>query len=114
MRLAGYNKSMYFERGRFRMEERYGDIGTGGSAVVVGGVQYGLKQVFARWMMDVPEVWTIDGGTLSDGRHWIRFLDGDDRYIVAFEFDDDFEILSEMRVDSLAWEKDNFFISRTR
>ena len=61
-----------------------------------------------------PEVWTIDGGTLSDGLHWIRFLDGDDRYIVAFEFDDDFEILSEMRVDSIAWEKENFFISRTR
>ena len=61
-----------------------------------------------------PEVWTINGGTLSDGLHWIRFLDGDDRYIVAFEFDDDFEILSEMRVDSIAWEKENFFISRTR
>jgi hypothetical protein len=38
--------------------------------------------------------------------------DGDDRHIVAFEFDDDIEILSEMRVDPIAWEKENFFISR--
>lgn len=96
------------------MENRYGEPGTGSSTIVVRGVSHRLKQVLAKWMMDVPEIWTIDGGVLEDDRYWIRFLDADDRYIVVFEFNGDFDILSEMRVDSLAWEGRDFFISRTR
>lgn len=100
--------------GRDEMEKRYGRPGTGSDAVAVGPVRYRLKQILAKWMMDVPEVWTIDGGVLEDDRYWIRFLDADDRYFVVFEFDGSFAILSEMRVDSLAWEGDDFFKSRTR
>lgn len=100
--------------GRRRMEERYGEPGSGGARLVVRGEEYRLKQVLSKWMMDVPELWTIDGGGLGDDRYWIRCLDADDRYIVVFEFNGAFDILSEMRVDSLAWEGEDFFTSRTR
>lgn len=100
--------------GRDEMEKRYGAPGTGAHLVPVGGEPRRLKQILAKWMMDVPEVWTIDGGVLEEGRYWIRFLDADDRSIVVFEFDDAFDILFEMRVDSLAWEGEDFFKSRTR
>jgi hypothetical protein len=33
---------------------------------------------------------------------------------VVFEFNGDFDILSEMRVDSLEWEGEDFFGSRWR
>lgn len=100
--------------GRKRMEARYGEVGTGGATIVVKDSEYPLKRIFAKWMMDVPEVWTIDGGVLGKDRFWVRFLDADDRCVVVFEFDGDFEILSEMRVDSMAWEGEDFFTSRTR
>jgi hypothetical protein len=100
--------------GRRRMEDRYGEVGTGGATIAVEGVEYSLKRIFAKWMMDVPEVWTIDGGVLGGDRYWIRFLDADDRCMAVFEFDANFEILSEMRVDSMAWEGEDFFTSRTR
>lgn len=96
------------------MEDRYGEVGTGGSTIIVKGMEYRLKRIFSKWMMDVPEVWTIDGGILGEDRYWVRFLDADDRCMVVFEFDGNFEILSEMRVDSMAWEGEDFFISRTR
>ena len=49
---------------------------------------------------------------LGGDRDWIRFLDSDDRRYVVFEFDAGFDILSEMRADSLEWEGDDFFFSR--
>ncbi|MCL5885205.1 MAG: hypothetical protein M1377_07720 [Deltaproteobacteria bacterium] len=100
--------------GREEMERRYGRPGTGADTIPVGGVPCRLKKILAKWMMDVPEVWTIDGGVLEEGRYWIRFLDADDRCIVVFEFDGDYDILSEMRVDSMEWEGEDFFKSRTR
>lgn len=62
----------------------------------------------------VPEILTLEGGTLGEDRHWIRFIDKDDRTYVVFEFNGDFDILSEMRVDSLEWEGEDFFGSRWR
>jgi transposase InsO family protein len=100
--------------GKIRMVEKYGEIREGASTIAVRGKEYRFKQILARWMMDVPEVWTLDGGELGDDRYWIRVLDADDRCVVVFEFDGEFGILSEMRADSMAWEGESFFISRTR
>ncbi|HEY7586231.1 MAG TPA: hypothetical protein VH866_06950 [Candidatus Deferrimicrobiaceae bacterium] len=105
---------MKLDRGRTRMVEKYGEIREEARIIAVRGVGYRLKQILARWMMDVPEVWTLDGGELGEDRYWIRFLDADDRYVVVFEFNGEFDILAEMRVDSMAWEGESFFTSRTR
>ena len=105
---------MQMDGGRQRMVERYGDIRDGVATIIVRGVEYRLRDVLARWMMDVPEIMTLDGGTLGEDRYWIRFIDKDDRCYVAFEFNGEFDILSEMRVDSLAWEGEDFFASRWR
>ena len=57
-------------------------------------------------------------GRLDSGQTALRIagreyrLDSDDRRFVVFEFDAGFDILSEMRADSLAWEGDDFFFSR--
>ena len=53
-------------------------------------------------------------GDARGDRHWIRLIDKDDRTYVVFEFNEDFDILSEMRVDSLEWEGEDFFGSRWR
>lgn len=103
-----------YGRGREEMEGRYGDVGSGSATLVVRGVTYRLREILARWMMDVPEIMTIDGGYLEEDRYWLRFIDKDDRCYVAFEFNGEFDILSEMRADSLAWEGEDFFGSRWR
>jgi len=100
--------------GKERMEQRYGEIESGSGEIVVRGVPYRLRDVLARWMMDVPEIMTLDGGTLAEDRHWIRFIDKEDRTYVVFEFNGEFDILAEMRVDSLEWEGEDFFGSRWR
>jgi len=96
------------------MVERYGEIREDVRTVVVRGKEHRLREILARWMMDVPEVWTLDGGAFGDDRYWIRVYDADDRYVAVFEFDGAFRILSEMRADGLEWEGEAFFSSRTR
>ncbi|GAB4366349.1 MAG: hypothetical protein Kow00128_09720 [Deltaproteobacteria bacterium] len=96
------------------MERRYGEVESGARTIEVRGTIYRLREVLARWMMDVPEIMTLDGGTLAQDRYWIRFIDKEDRTYVVFEFDGEFRILSEMRADSLLWEGEDFFGSRWR
>ena len=103
-----------YSSGREKMEKKYGAVGSGATTLPVRGAPYRLREVLARWMMDVPEIMTLDGGTLGEDRYWIRFIDKDDRCYVVFEFNGEFDILSETRVDSLAWEGEDFFASRWR
>ncbi len=100
--------------GKTRMVDTYGEILDGVRTIPVRGTECRLREVLARWMMDVPEVWTLDGGVLGGDRYWIRVYDADDRYVTVFEFDGEFRILSEMSADGLGWEGEGFFTSRTR
>ena len=101
------------ESARTVMERRYGELDSGRTTLRIAGREYRLREILARWMLDVEGVLSIDGGGLGGGRDWIRFLDGDDRRYGVFEFYTGFDILSEMRADSLLWEGDDFFFSRS-
>lgn len=94
------------------MERQYGTLGSGRTAIRIAGREHRLKEILARWMLDVEGILSIDGGELEGDRYWIRFHDSDDLRVVVFEFDAGFDILSEMRADSLEWEGDDFFFSR--
>lgn len=98
---------------RREMERRYGEPGSGASAIVVRGVRHTLRQVLAKWTLDLPDILTLDGGTLGGDRCWIRFFDREDRRYVVFVFDGEFDILEEHRADSLEWEGDDFFRQHT-
>lgn len=98
---------------RREMEERYGELGSGASAIVVRGVRYTLRSVLAKWTLDLPDVLTVDCGVLGDDHYWIRFYDREDRRYVVFEFDGAFDLLGEHRADSLAWEGEDFFRQHT-
>jgi hypothetical protein len=110
-----YNESMdRHGRAREEMEKAYGEVGSGAATLVVRGVTYRLREILSRWMMDVPEIMTLDAGTLGEDRFFLRFIDKDDRCYVAFEFNGEFDILVEMRADSLLREGEDFFASRWR
>jgi len=110
-----YNKGMdRHGRAREEMEKVYGEVESGAATLVVRGVTYRLREILSRWMMDVPEIMTLDAGTLGEDRFWIRFIDKDDRCYVVFEFNGEFDITAEMRADSLLWEGGDFFASRWR
>jgi hypothetical protein len=98
---------------RREMENRYGELGSGASAIVVRDTRHTLRDVLAKWTLDLPDILTVDGGSLGADRHWIRFYDREDRRYVVFEFDGNFNLLEEHRADSLAWEGEDFFRQHT-
>src|SRR4030066_2299262 len=90
---AMYNKGMdRHGRAREEMEKAYGEGESGAATLVVRGVTYRLREILARWLMDVPELMTLDAGPLGEDRFWIRFIDRDDRCYVAFEFTGEFAL----------------------
>ncbi len=96
-------------RARRAIEESYGPIGTGGKVLFLRGVPMGLKKISRKLALLYEDLIPIDAGTLPAGRHWIRFYEGEQRKVVALEFDDEFNILGENGADIMDWIGDEYF-----
>lgn len=96
-------------RARRTIEESYGPIGTGGKVLFMQGVPMGLKKISRKLALLYEDLIPIDAGTLPEGRHWIRFYEGEQRKVIALEFDDEFNILGENGADIMDWIGDEYF-----
>ncbi len=94
---------------RRTIEERYGPIGTGGKVLFVGGVPLGLRTLSRRLMLLYEDLIPIDGGSLPDGRHWVRYYEGEQRKVIVIEFDGEFRIVGEHGADIMDWLGDEYF-----
>ncbi len=94
---------------RRTIEERYGPIGTGAKVLFLKGAPASLARIARRMALSHADLVPIDAGTLSDGRRWIRFYEGEQRKVIAIEFDDDFNILGENGADIMDWLGDEYF-----
>jgi hypothetical protein len=99
---------------RRTIEERYGPIGTGGKVLFLGGVPMGLGKIARKLALLYDDLIPIDAGTLPGARHWIRFYEGEQRKVIALEFDGEFNILGENGADILDWIGDEYFKIRWR
>ncbi len=94
---------------RRTIEERYGPIGTGVKVLFIVGLPMGLKTVSRRLMLEHEDLIPIDAGTLADGRHWIRYYEGEQRKVIVVEFDGEFRLLGESGADIMDWIGDEYF-----
>ena len=94
---------------RRTIEESYGAIGTGGKVLFMQGVPMGLKKISRKLALLYEDLIPIDAGTLPAGTHWIRFYEGEQRKVVALEFDGEFNILGENGADIMDWIGDEYF-----
>ena len=94
---------------RKTIEERYGLIGTGNQVLFLQGVPMSLKKVSRKLMMQYEDLIPIDGGTLPDGRFWIRYYEGEQRKVLVIEFTREFDIVGENGADIMDWLGDDYF-----
>jgi len=99
---------------RRRIEERYGKIGTGGKILFVGGIPRGLDALSRKLMLHYEDLIPIDAGTLAEGRHWIRYYEGEQRKVLVIEFTPEFDIVGEAGADIMDWLGDDYFRIRWR
>jgi hypothetical protein len=94
---------------RKRMEERFGEIGTGLVELTIRGKRYDLYQLLAMVGMDHADIRPIDAHRLGEDRFAIRYFDTEERFIVAYEFGPDFEYLGEQAAHIDEWMGDEYY-----
>lgn len=99
---------------RRAIEDRYGKVGTGGKILFLNGIPMGLSQLSRKLMLSYEDLVPIDAGTLADGRHWIRYYEGEQRKVIVVEFDREFAIVGETGADIMDWLGDDYFRIRWR
>jgi len=94
---------------RERMEERFGEVGTGLVELTIAGKRYDLFQLLKMVGMDHADVRPIDAHQLAPDRFAIRFFDAEERLIVAYEFGPGFEYLGEVAAHIDEWMGDEYY-----
>lgn len=90
---------MAVAKNRNRMEERYGQLGDGASTLEIRGKTYSLWDLLNTIGLFADDIRPVDAFHLEDlGIYAVRYLDGQDRAVIAMEFDEDFRYLGEIRV----------------
>jgi hypothetical protein len=90
-------------RGRALIESRFGKLGSGQQAVMIGDEEYDLPTLLARMDLAFEDSWPIDIHALSENRFCVRYYDGQDQRIVAHEFDASFVFIAETRGHIAEW-----------
>ncbi len=95
---------------RKRMEERFGEVGKGLTELTIRGKRYDLYQLLKMMGIDHDDVRPIDAH-YADGsdRFAIRYFDVEERFIVAYEFDGDFQYLGEHAAHIDEWMGDEYY-----
>ena len=89
---------------RKRMEERFGELGTGLVELTIRGQRHDLYQLLRNVGMDHADIRPIDAHSLEGpDRFAIRYFDLEERFIVAYEFNANFEYLGEQGAHIDEW-----------
>jgi hypothetical protein len=71
--------------------------------VTVAGADYDLPALMFHMGLNFEDARTIDVLEVSTGRFAVRYYDGEDQRIVAYEFDANFRFLGEIRAHIAEW-----------
>lgn len=94
---------------REEFEERYGQLGSGASSLVIGDVTYELEVVMHKIGFGFEGLRLIDAPRVEDGRYALRYFDAEARSIVCLELGADLTILEEHRVHIHEWLGEAYF-----
>ncbi len=96
-------------KNRKRMEERFGEIGSGLVELTILGTRYDLYQLLRMVGMDHADIRPIDAHVVGPDRFAIRYFDTEERLIVAYEFGPHFEYLGELCAHIDEWMGDEYY-----
>lgn len=81
------------------MEKRFGGLGQGAETLEIKGKTYTLWDLLNAMGLFTEDVQPVDAFHLEEeGVFALRYFDGQDRAVIAYEFNEDFEYLQEIRV----------------
>ncbi len=98
---------------RAAFEARYGLLGDGNKDLLaICGNIYSIDKLLMALGLDFEDITPIDALVLEeDTRFVVRYYDGEDRHVVAYEFGADFRYIREMRVHIAEWIGDDEYFN---
>src|ERR1039457_2181041 len=94
---------------REEFEQRYGQLWSGASSLMIGDVTYDLEEVMHRIGFAFDGLRLIGTPRARAGRDSIRFFHGGDRRVQRLGFGADLNLLEEHRVHIAEWLGDAYF-----
>ncbi len=99
-------------RDRKRMEDRFGELGSSLSELTIRGNRYDLRQLLGKIGLDHDDLRPIDAQCLGDqDRFAIRCFDVEERVVVVYEFNAEFEYLGECAAHIDEWLGEEYYRS---
>lgn len=81
------------------MVKRFGELGEGKDSLEIKGKGYGLWDLMQALGLLCEDVLPVDAFHFADDNTFaVRYFDGQDRVVVAYEFSEEFRYLGETRV----------------
>ena len=93
------------------IEKEFGPLWSGVESVTVGDRTYTSIELKRALDLYGADVVGIDLHTLPGGHFAYRFYDGDDRCIVVFVLDEEWNIVRELRAHIAEWLEDEYYES---
>ena len=92
------------------MEGRFGPLGCGEQRLAINGTAYDIPALLSQLGLEFDDAKPIDA--LATGEHYvIRYFDAQDARVVAFEFDEHFHMIQEMRAHIAEWVGEDAYFS---
>jgi hypothetical protein len=91
------------------IEERYGPLGGGSILITINGEPYDLVEIAHKLGLDGEDIRPLDVHEVVAERYAVRYFDLEERHIVAYEFDDQFRRLQEIRSHIADWMGDEAY-----
>jgi hypothetical protein len=89
--------------GRALIESRFGKICPSAQVLNINGAEYDMETALARMDLLLEDAKPLDMGPAPDGHFFVRYYDGMDQRIVAYEFDASFNFVAEYRGHIAEW-----------
>jgi hypothetical protein len=96
--------------GRALIEDRFGPLGCGEQALLIGGATYDVPSLLEQLGVEFDDLKAIDVQMVED-HYVVRYFDAQDARIVAYEFDGNFHKVSETRAHIAEWIGDEAYFS---
>lgn len=91
-------------RDRAYLEARYGKLGEGKTTLLIEGRPYDLRELLEVLGLSFEDIRPIDACVLAhEDLYVIRYFDGEERRIVAYEFARDFRYVREVSAHIAEW-----------
>jgi hypothetical protein len=97
--------------GRALIDSRFGPLGCGQGVITIDGSSHDVADLLFRMGLNFDDCKPIDVQAVNSSHYVVRYFDGQDSRVVAYEFDSGFRFIAETRAHIAEWLGEDAYFS---